>query len=112
MAGFSMTNIVSMASALNNHGDAEFCRDLTGTYHTHRPPNPLIAEYWRDPQRRVVDARTQGLGFDAAWNDRLRNELWRVVSVASAGAGAVFGLAGLAAALALRPNDLPDSGAL
>jgi 1,4-alpha-glucan branching enzyme len=101
-----------LVNEIDNHGDAEFCRDLTGTYHTHRPPNPLIAEYWRDPQRRVVDARTQGLGFDAAWNDRLRNELWRVVSVASAGAGAVFGLAGLAAALALRPNDLPDSGAL
>jgi 1,4-alpha-glucan branching enzyme len=97
-----------LVNEIDNHGGAGFCQDLTGTYRAHRPSNPLIAEYWRDPRRRVVDFPAQGLGFDAAWSDQLRNELWRVVSAASVGAGEVLGLDRLAAALAFRPNDLPD----
>jgi len=97
-----------LVNEIDNHGGAGFCQDLTGTYRAHRPSNPLIAEYWRDPQRRAVNLPAQGLGFDAAWSDQLRNELWRVVSAASVGAGAVLGLDRLAAALAFRPNDLPD----
>jgi 1,4-alpha-glucan branching enzyme len=97
-----------LVNEIDNHGGAGFCQDLTGTYRTHRPPNPLIAEYWRDPRRRAVDAPSQGLGFDAAWDDRLRGELWGVVSAASVGAGGIVGLAGLAAALTFRPDDLPD----
>jgi 1,4-alpha-glucan branching enzyme len=99
---------LDLVNEIDDHGGAGFCQDLTGTYRAHRPSNPLIAEYWRDPQRRAVDAPTQGLGFDAAWSDRLRSELWRTVSAASVGAGADLGLGGLAAALAFRPNDLPD----
>jgi hypothetical protein len=45
-----------LVNEIDNHGGAGFCQDLTGTYRTHRPPNPLIAEYWRDPRRRAVDA--------------------------------------------------------
>jgi len=97
-----------LVNEIDNHGGARFCGDLTGTYHAHRPRNPLIAEYWRDPLRLAVDAPAQGLGFDAAWSDKLRNELWRVVSGASSGAQQVLGLGGLAAALAFRPSDLPD----
>jgi len=97
-----------LVNEIDNHGGAGFCQDLTGTYRAHRPQNPLIAEYWRDPRRRAVDPPAQGLGFDAAWSDRLRNEIWRVVSAASVGAGEVLGLGGLAMSLAFRPNDLPD----
>jgi 1,4-alpha-glucan branching enzyme len=97
-----------LVNEIDAHGGAEFCGDLTGTYRTHRPPNPLIAEYWRDPQRRAVDPPAQDLGFDAVWSDRLRNELWRVVSAASLGAGEGLGLGGLAAALAFHPDRLPD----
>ena len=76
-----------LVNEIDNHGGAGFCQDLTGTCHTHRPPNPLIAEYWSDPQRRAVDSPAQGLGFDAPWSDQVRNELWRVVSAASVGDG-------------------------
>lgn len=97
-----------LVNEIDNNGGAGFCHDLTGTLRYIAPQAPLIAEYWNDNRARVVQPATGGLGFDAAWSDRLRDELWAVVSAAAGGASAYVGLGGLAGALDTRAHGFPD----
>lgn len=97
-----------LVNEIDNHGGAGFCHDLTNTLRYIAPQAPLIAEYWNDNRARVIQLAPGGLGFDAAWNDRLRNEVWGVISAAAGGGSALVGLGGLAGALDTRANQFPD----
>lgn len=66
------------------HGD-RFCRDLAGTIHHHRPSAIQIAEYWNWDRARAVTSPPDGLGFDAALSDGLRNSLRARLSEAAGG---------------------------
>ena len=50
---------------------------------------------------------TEGLGFDAAWEDTLRNIIWDTISAAAAEASAFVDMDRVAGALAFRPQNFP-----
>jgi len=72
-----------------NGGD-RFCRDLTSTIRFHRSDALQIAEYWDWDRAKPVEAG--GLGFDASWDDRLRNAVRGALSAAARGASAYVDL--------------------
>jgi 1,4-alpha-glucan branching enzyme len=97
-----------LVNEIENHGGSVFCHDLTNTLRFVRPQNPLIAEYWNNGRRKAVTPPNDGLGFDAAWEDTLRNILWDTISAAAGGASAFVDMDRLAGALAFRPHDFPN----
>jgi 1,4-alpha-glucan branching enzyme len=97
-----------LVNEIENHGGEAFCHDLTNTVRFLRPQNPLIAEYWNSTRRKVVTPPQGGLGFDAAWEDTLRNIMWETISAAAGGASAFVDMDRLAAVLAFRPQDFPQ----
>jgi 1,4-alpha-glucan branching enzyme len=97
-----------LVNEIENHGGEEFCHDLTNTVRFLRPQNPLMAEYWNSFRRKVVTPPKDGLGFDAAWEDTLRNIMWDTIGAASGGASAFVNMDRLAGALAFRPQDFPQ----
>ena len=73
---------------MHHHGGDRFCRDLTGTLRYAKPQAIQIAEYWDWDRAFAVVRPPEGLGFDAALGDRLRDAVRGVLAEASAGAGA------------------------
>jgi 1,4-alpha-glucan branching enzyme len=73
-----------------------FCQDCTDTVRASRSGAIQIAEYWpRQPH--VTNPRAvNGAGFDATWNDGVREALRAVVAQAAAGSQAGLDLDGLA----------------
>src|SRR5262249_44762467 len=94
-----------LVNEIDAHGGEGLCQDLTPTVRFHQPRNVQIAEYWRDPRRRAVLAPLAGLGFDAAWQDRLRDELWNAISASATGATAFINLDSLAGGGGVPPPD-------
>jgi 1,4-alpha-glucan branching enzyme len=95
-------------SVVSNFGGDRFCRDLAATLRRHRPEAIQIAEYWNWDRARAVSPPPDGLGFDAALADGLRDALRAVVAQAAAGREAMLDLDRLAAALQ-RPPAFPDA---
>jgi 1,4-alpha-glucan branching enzyme len=95
-------------SVASNHGGDQFCRDLTSTVRTERPEAIQIAEYWNWDRARAVTRPPAGLGFDAAWSDRLRDALRAAVRQASGGADAYVDLDRVREAL-YTPNAFPSA---
>lgn len=79
-------------TVIHHHGGDRFCRDLTATLRHAKPEAIQIAEYWDWDRAFPVTRPPEGLGFDAALGDRLRDALRSVLAEASAGAGAHVGL--------------------
>jgi 1,4-alpha-glucan branching enzyme len=91
-------------TVIDRHGGCRFCQDLTGTARAVKPQAIQIAEYWADDDRAAaVRASPNGLGFDAAWGDRLRDGVRQVIRQASGGYNAFVDLEALA-----RSFDTPD----
>ena len=86
-------------SVASNFGGDRFCRDLSSTVRTHRPEAIQIAEYWNWDRARAVSPAPDGLGFDAALADGLRDALRAVLGEVSAGRDAAVDLDRLAASL-------------
>lgn len=97
-----------LVSEIENKGGVGFCRDLTNTLRTLRPQAPLIAEYWNDNRPRVVTPASNGLGFDAAWSDQMRNAMWKLISEAAGGASAVVNVEEFAGVLDNRAHGFPN----
>lgn len=91
-------------TVMHHHGGDPFCRDLTGTLRYRKPEAIQIAEYWDWDRAFPVTPAPQGLGFDAALGDGLRDALRRVLEQASGGAAAHLDLDRLAAALLPPPG--------
>jgi 1,4-alpha-glucan branching enzyme len=91
---------------IEEHGGWSFAQDLTGTLRFLEPEAVQIAEYWKDPRRLAVTPAPEGLGFDAALSDRLRDALRSAVGQASWGAAAPVSMDAIASAL-LPPPGFP-----
>jgi len=84
-------------SVIANNGGAGFCRDLTATVRFVKPQAIQIAEYWNADRAAAVRhpaGGASGLGFDAAWSDRLRDGVRKAVAQAAAGAFVDMGALG------------------
>src|SRR6202022_1514677 len=80
-------------TVIDSHGGTDFCRDLTETVRYARPEAVHIAENWGGA-RALPGAPPQsgGLGFDAAIDDRLRNQLRTALAQACGGGDAQVNL--------------------
>ena len=91
-------------TVIDTHGGGRFCQDLTSTVRFVKPQAIQIAEYWGDDRAAAVRHAPAGLGFDAAWGDRLRDGVRGAIGQASAGANAFVDLDKVAAALDTPPG--------
>jgi len=74
-------------------GGRRFCEDLVSTLRYHRPKAIQIAEWWSwDRATPVLPREHGGLGFDAAWSDRLRDSLRAVLRAAQGGADSAISM--------------------
>src|SRR5262249_48199739 len=65
-------------------------------------------EYWNNDRKRAVIAPPDGLGFDLAWHDVIRDKVRGIVRDASVGGSGALDMKGLAGALAFRPSGFPQ----
>ncbi|WP_333672532.1 alpha amylase C-terminal domain-containing protein [Elioraea tepidiphila] len=93
-------------TVIHEHGGDPFCRDLTSTVRYVKPAAIQIAEYWNWDRAYPVTKSPDGLGFDAALGDRLRDALRGMLAEASGGAEAHVRLDRVAEAL-LPPPGFP-----
>jgi 1,4-alpha-glucan branching enzyme len=82
-------------TVIDRHGGGRFCQDVTGTVRFTRPQAIQIAEYWGDDRAAAVRAAPAGLGFDAAWGDRLRDGVRGAIAQAAGGRNAFVDIAAL-----------------
>jgi 1,4-alpha-glucan branching enzyme len=83
-------------TVIDGHGGGRFCQDITGTARFIKPAAIQIAEYWADDRAAAVRAAPAGLGFDAAWGDRLRDGIRTAIAQASGGRDAYVDIGALA----------------
>jgi 1,4-alpha-glucan branching enzyme len=93
-------------TVMHEHGGDSFCRDLTNTFHFSKPEAMHIAEYWNWNRAFPVTPTPEGLGFDAALGDRLRDNLRGALAEASGGADAKVNLNRVRDSL-YRPQGFP-----
>jgi 1,4-alpha-glucan branching enzyme len=87
-------------TVIHHSGGDRFCRDITSTLRYQKPAAIQIAEYWDwDSATPVVDG---GLGFDATWDDKLRDAIRGAVAAAAVGASAPVDLNPIRDALGRR----------
>ncbi len=85
-----------------------FCQDLTSTVRFVKPEAVQIAEYWPVDPWAARSRAESGAGFDACWDDGLREALRAAIRQASAGRDAVVDLDRVARML-YRPWGVPDA---
>lgn len=93
-------------TVIHEHGGDPFCRDLTSTVRYVKPGGIQIAEYWNWDRAYPITKSPDGLGFDAALGDRLRDALRGMLAEAAGGAEAHVRLDRVAEAL-LPPPGFP-----
>jgi 1,4-alpha-glucan branching enzyme len=86
-------------SVIDDHGGRRLCRELSAAVRSSHPRAIQIAEYWKDDRAAAVRPTPQGLGFDAAWGDRLRDGVRRAIAQAAGGPQAAVDLGALAQSL-------------
>jgi 1,4-alpha-glucan branching enzyme len=85
-------------TVIDNNGGGLFCQDLTSTVRFVKPQAIQTAEYWATDRAAAVRARPGGLGFDAAWGDKLREGIRTAIGQASGGRNAYIDIDALAGA--------------
>ena len=85
-------------TVIDRNGGGRFCQDVTGTARFTKPRAIQIAEYWADDRAAAVRAAPGGLGFDAAWGDRLRDGIRAAIAQTAGGRDAPVDIGALAAA--------------
>jgi 1,4-alpha-glucan branching enzyme len=83
-------------TVIDAHGGGRFCQDLTATARAAKPQAIQIAEYWAGDRAAAVRPSPNGLGFDAAWGDRLREGVRRAIEQARGGRDAFVDIEALA----------------
>jgi 1,4-alpha-glucan branching enzyme len=86
-------------TVMDEHGGWFFCQDLNNTLKFIKPGAVNLAEYWGNERWRGVVNPPHGMGFDAGYDDRLRDRVRSVVAQAAAGRDAPVSLNGLRDAL-------------
>jgi len=85
-------------TVIDNNGGGGFCQELSAAVRSLNPRAIQIAEYWRDDRATAVRAVPSGLGFDAAWSDRLRDAIRAAIGQVSGGRAAFVDMEALARA--------------
>jgi 1,4-alpha-glucan branching enzyme len=91
-------------SVIDDHGGGAFCQELSAAVRAARPEAIQIAEYWKADRAAALRPAPLGLGFDAAWSDRLRDAVRAAMAQAAGGASATVDLAALAEAFETPPG--------
>jgi len=86
-------------SVADRFGGWGMCQDCTSTCRYVKPEAIVIAEYWPVNPYVVMSTDDGGAGFDATWNDKLRDSVRSTIGQCSAGASASLDLDTVATAL-------------
>jgi 1,4-alpha-glucan branching enzyme len=86
-------------SVMDRFGGWQTCQYITGTLRAERPQNIQIAEYWPVNDYVVKSTGAGGAGFDATWNDSLRDAVRGALGAASAGSSARVSMDAIAEAI-------------
>lgn len=86
-------------SVMDRFGGWRTCQDLVSTARFLRPEVIHIAEYWPVNPHVVRPVDVGGAGFDATWDDGLRDSVRALIGQCSGGAGSSVDLGPVAAAL-------------
>jgi 1,4-alpha-glucan branching enzyme len=86
-------------SVMDRYGGWATCQDLTATLRAEKPEAVQIAEYWPVNSWVVKDRGVGGAGFDATWNDSLRDTVRTAIASASQGATAQVTMQAIADAI-------------
>jgi len=95
-------------TVMDEHGGWFFCQDLTSTLRFIKPEAIQIAEYWGNERWRGVVSPPDGMGFDAGYNDGLRDRIRGVIEQSAGGSGSRVNLEELRDALQ-TPNGFPSA---
>jgi 1,4-alpha-glucan branching enzyme len=86
-------------SVMDRFGGRFTCQDITDTLRAKKPEAIQIAEYW-PVNDWVIRRRSEGgAGFDATWNDGLRNAVRSAIGTASTGVSATVRMVAIANAI-------------
>jgi 1,4-alpha-glucan branching enzyme len=91
-------------SVIDRFGGWSFGQSLSSRVRAARPQAIQIAEYWNNSRWLAVQPPPGGLGFDAAWSDRLRLAVRGLLAGAAQGAAPIIDFDSVAAALSPPPN--------
>ncbi|WP_376967881.1 alpha-amylase family glycosyl hydrolase (plasmid) [Azospirillum sp. A26] len=91
-------------TVIHRYGGWRFAQDLAATVRYAKPKAIQIAEYWGDERALAVSAPPQGMGFDAALSDRLRDSVRHAIRQASFGSDAHVPMDAIAASLHAPPG--------
>jgi len=86
-------------SVMDRFGGWSACQAISGTLRYVKPEAIQIAEYWPVNPAVVKSAGEGGAGFDATWQDELRDAVRGAVAQASGGANASVDMGNIAGAL-------------
>ncbi|HET8924271.1 MAG TPA: alpha-amylase family glycosyl hydrolase [Candidatus Acidoferrum sp.] len=86
-------------SVMDRFGGWLTCQDITDTLRAKKPEAIQIAEYWPVNDWVVKVRSAGGAGFDATWNDALRNAVRSAISAASTGRSAQLSMGAIANAI-------------
>jgi 1,4-alpha-glucan branching enzyme len=91
-------------SDMDSHGGWSTCQNLTDTLHFLQPGGPLISEYWPVDGAVLSPTSSGGAGFNATWNDRLRDAVRGAIGQSSGGATAFVNMDLIASSLQFTPT--------
>ena len=91
-------------SVMDDHGGWSVCQELSARVRQLKPQAIQIAEYWKDWRWLAVQRPPAGMGFDAAWSDRMRDAVRGALAQAAGGRDARVSMAAIAGALYAPPH--------
>ena len=91
-------------SDMEGFGGGPCSQDMTGTVRYVKPSAIQIAEYWNSDRARAITPVPDGLGFDAEWDDQIRDHVRELVSQLSGGQNASLHLESLRDSLGVLPQ--------
>jgi 1,4-alpha-glucan branching enzyme len=86
-------------TVIDANAGGRFCQDVSDTARATKPRAIQIAEYWGGDRAAAVRSVPSGLGFDAAWSDRVRVGVRGAVHQASGGRDAFVDMQALCGSL-------------
>jgi 1,4-alpha-glucan branching enzyme len=73
-------------TVIDGHGGWSFCQDLTDSLKSVHPNVINIAEFWKSDKSWVLkETADGGAGFDAVWDDKLRDSIREIISQSTSG---------------------------
>ncbi len=91
-------------SDMHSHGGWPTCQNMTDMLHFLQPGGPLISEYWPVDGAVLNPTASGGAGFNATWNDRLRDAVRGSIGQSSGGAEASVSMDSIDSALQFTPT--------